>query len=106
MFDIGPKFCTGVFLTGPEASLTSHAGLRKRDYETMNIAFGLRRARIDTVPSGFYDAGSGSSHALGEVFFTSYAYILYQVVSAIYMPTYFPLNSFCALFIKNSIGAY
>ena len=31
-----------VFLTGPEVSLTSHAGLKESYYETMNIAFGLR----------------------------------------------------------------
>ena len=40
--DIGPKFRTDVlFFTGPEVSLTSHAGLRERDYETMSVAFGL-----------------------------------------------------------------
>ena len=46
------------FLTGPEASPTSHAGLKERDYETMSFSFGLRalfqkQSIIDAVPTRF-----------------------------------------------------
>ena len=52
------EHCTCFFFTGTEVSLTSHVGLKERDYETIGIAFGFRVllkkwARIDAVSTRF-----------------------------------------------------
>ena len=55
----GLKLSMDVFFsTSPEVSLTNHARLKEKDYEAMNITFGLRaplkrHASIDAVPTRF-----------------------------------------------------
>ena len=92
-----------------EFRVTNHVGSKKRDYEALKIDVGFRvtlkktRPELMPCPSDFMRWQVGLQPCVCRCFFFIY-YILHQVVSTIYISTYFSLKIALCIINKKTLS--